>query len=143
MFGINKKKSASAMEKDIKSYNAATAISVAAHKISNAGFGVAGAGTAVIGGNSYLAAQKKHLSRKDRKKCQQIYKIGAGATVIGIGVGSVAMVVEAIAQPMPFDQSKYVFDDDDIEDAVADAEKTVDGKIASDENKEGAEQNAQ
>lgn len=145
MFNLFNKKSAANLGKDIKKFNTASAVTVAAHKIANVGFGTAGAATTVVAGNHYYASQKKHMSRKERKQGKKINQMATGVAIIGAGIGSVATVIEAVAQPLPFDQSKYVFDDE-IDDEVAAAEEAVDAKIAPEatENKqEGAEQNAQ
>ena len=85
------------------------------------------------------------MSRKQRKQGQKINNMATGVAIIGAGIGSVATVIEAVAQPLPFDQSKYLFDDD-IDGQVAEAEEVVDAKIApedTEETQEGAEQNAQ
>ena len=145
MFGIFNKKSAANFEKDVKKFNTSSAVTVAAHKVAHIGFGTAGAATTVVAGNCYYASQKKHMSRKQRKQGQKINQMATGVAIIGAGIGSVATVIEAVAQPLPFDQSKYLFDDD-IDGQVAEAEEVVDAKIApedTEETQEGAEQNAQ
>ena len=147
MFGKKNESATTKFEKAVKTFNTRNAVTIAAHKISNVGFGVATAGGTVVAGTCYYSATTKHISRKQKKQMAQMNQTACGIAIVGAGVGTVAKVIEGIAQPLPFDQSKYLAldDDDDIEEAVDDAEATVESKIAPapEETKEGAEQNAQ
>lgn len=127
------KKSVEIMHKD--------AISTAFTKVATASFGTAGAAATVVAGTNYYAAQNR-LSRKDKKAMAKVNRAATATAIAGVGLGSVCTVIGAITQPLPFDPTRYIFDGN-TEQQVAEAEESVSEKIAPDENKEGAEQNAQ
>lgn len=133
---------ATKLQKAIKTFNTRNAITVAAHKLSNVGYATAVGGGTVVAGTCYYSANTKRMSRKEKKQLSKVNNTACGVAIIGAGVGTVAKLVEGIAQPMPFDQAKYLADmtDDDF-DEVAEAEEAVENKINN--NEEGAEQNAQ
>lgn len=144
MFARNNNKTAnttSKLEKAVKTFNTRNAITTAAHKLSNVGYATAVGGGTVVAGTCYYSANSKRMSRKEKKQLAKINNTACGVAIVGAGVGTVAKLVEGIAQPMPFDQAKYLADmtDDDF-DEVAEAEAEVESHI---ENEEGAEQNAQ
>ena len=129
------------IEKAAKVFNIRNSVTTAAHKLSNLGFATATAGGTVVAGTCYYTANQKRVSRKQKKQMAAINNAACGVAIIGAGVGTVAKVVEGIAQPMPFDPNRYLEDmDDESEDEVAEAEAAVEDKI---NNEEGAEQNAQ
>lgn len=119
------------------------AVSTAFSKVATASFGTAGAAATVVAGSNYYAAQKR-LSRKDKKAMAKVNRAAATTAIVGAGLGSVCTVMGAITQPLPFDPTKYIFDDT-TEQQVAEAEANASEKIAPDTSntQEGAEQNAQ
>ncbi len=116
------------------------AVSTAFSKVATASFGTAGAAATVVAGSNYYAAQNR-LSRKDKKAMAKVNRAAATTAIVGAGLGSVCTVMGAITQPLPFDPTRYIFDDN-TEQKVEEAEANVSEKIAP-ENQEGAEQNAQ
>lgn len=142
MFKTNKNETATTkMEKAANRFNTRNAITVAAHKLSSVGYATAIGGGTVVAGTCYYTANTKRMSRKEKKQLAKVNNAACGVAIIGAGVGTVAKLVEGIAQPMPFNPNKYLADmADDIEEDVAEAEEAVESKI---ENEEGAEQNAQ
>lgn len=152
MFGIFNKKhfnSKTDLTDAVNQKNAAImhmdAVSSAFSKVATASFGTAGAAATVVAGTNYYAAHNR-LSRKDKKAMTKINRAATTTAIAGVGLGSVCTVIGAITQPLPFDPTMYIFDgntEDETEKTVAEVEESVSKKIASDENKEGAEQNAQ
>ena len=107
MFG---KKSTVNIEKDVKKFNLMSTVSVAAHKVAIASAGTCGVAAGVVVGNCYYAP--KHMSRKERKQAEKINSVAAGVAIASASISGAATIVEAIAMPLPFDQSKYTFDED-------------------------------
>lgn len=130
------------MEKAAAIFNARNAVSTAAHKLANVSFAAATAGGTVVASNCYYTANtKQRISRKQKRQMAKANNVACGIAIAGTAVGTVAKIVEGIAQPMPFNPDKYLDDmDEDIEAEVAEAEEAVESHI---EPKEGAEQNAQ
>lgn len=155
MFGIFNKKHFNKMNEmtdAVNQKNAAImhmdAVSTAFTKVANAGFGTAGAAATVVVGTNYYASQNR-LSRKDKKAMAKVNRAATATAIAGVGLGSVCTVIGAITQPLPFDPTRYIFDDsteEKTEEQVAEAEAAVEEKIApeaTEETQEGAEQNAQ
>lgn len=130
------------MKKAAAIFNARNAVSTAAHKLANVSFAAATAGGTVVASTCYYTANTKHhISRKQKRQIGKTNNVACGIAIAGTAVGTVAKLVEGIAQPMPFNRDKYLDDtDEDIETEVAKAEEAVASRI---EPKEGAEQNAQ
>lgn len=130
------------MEKAAAIFNARNAVSTAAHKLANVSFAAATAGGTVVASTCYYTANtKQRISRKQKRQIGKTNNVACGIAIAGTAVGTVAKLVEGIAQPMPFNPAKYLDDmDEDMEDEIAEAEEAVASHI---EPKEGAEQNAQ
>ena len=129
------------IEKAANVFNARNAVSTAAHKLANVSFAAATAGGTVVASTCYYTANTKHISRKQKRKMSKANNVACGIAIAGTAVGTVAKLVEGIAQPMPFNPAKYLDDmDEDMEAEVAEAEEAVASHI---EPKDGAEQNAQ
>lgn len=129
------------MEKAAAIFNARNAVSTAAHKLANVSFAAATAGGTVVASTCYYGANTKRISRKQKRQMAKANNVACGIAIAGTAVGTVAKLVEGIAQPMPFNPAKYLDDmDEDIEAEVAEAEEAVESHI---EPKEGSEQNAQ
>jgi hypothetical protein len=133
------------MEKAAAIFNARNAVSTAAHKLANVSFAAATAGGTVVASTCYYTANTKHISRKQKRQIGKTNNVACGIAIAGTAVGTVAKLVEGIAQPMPFNPTKYLDDmDEDMEAEIAEAEEAVESHIEpKEETKEGAEQNAQ
>lgn len=133
------------IEKAANIFNARNAVSTAAHKLANVSFAAATAGGTVVASTCYYTANTKHISRKQKRQMGKANNVACGIAIAGTAVGTVAKLVEGIAQPMPFNPAKYLDDmDEDMEAEVAEAEEAVEShNEPKEETKEGAEQNAQ
>ena len=133
------------MEKAAAIFNARNAVSTAAHKLANVSFAAATAGGTVVASTCYYTANTKRICRKQKRQMAKANNVACGIAIAGTAVGTVAKLVEGIAQPMPFNPAKYLDDmDEDIEAEVAEAEEAVESHIEpKEETKEGSEQNAQ
>ncbi len=164
MFKCNNNKTANTtnkMEKAATIFNTRNAVSTAAHKLANVSFAAATAGGTVVASTCYYTANTKHVSRKQKRQMAKANNVACGVAIAGTAVGTVAKLVEGIAQPMPFNPTKYLDDmDEDMEDEVAEAEEDaaahlhlLDPPIKNESSNgnespcmsssEGAEQNAQ
>ena len=112
MFG---KKDGANLEKDVRKFNTASAVTVAAHKVAIASAGTCGVAAGIVVGNCYYAPKKR--SRKERKQAEKINSVAAGVAIASASISGAATLVEAIAMPLPFDQSKYIFDENGDENA--------------------------
>lgn len=122
MFKFGKKSASPAdIEKDVKKFNLASTVSVAAHKVAIASAGTCGVAAGVVVGNCYYAP-KRHMPRKERKQAEKINSVAAGVAIASASISGAATIVEAIAMPLPFDQSKYIFDENGEEDAGQNAQ---------------------
>lgn len=133
------------IERAAATFNARNAVSTAAHKLANVSFAAATAGGTVVASTCYYTANTKHISRKQKRQMGKANNVACGIAIAGTAVGTVAKLIEGIAQPMPFNPAKYLDDmDEDMEAEVAEAEEAVESHIEpKEETNEGAEQNAQ